>query len=139
MKTKTKKTVKRKPAGRTRAVAVDAGSAIGYPECGSEAWKRQEIERMLDNDRYDRGQADWQAQCEALVADTRKQVALPSDACVILALAARSLLARRELGRLREENRALRAMAENDSWSRELRLTSLANMLLGQSADHDKK
>lgn len=37
-------------------MAVDAGSAIGFPECGSEAWKKREIERMLDNDHFDNAQ-----------------------------------------------------------------------------------
>lgn len=48
------------------------------------------------------GFGDWQAQCDALIADTRKHVALPSDACVILSLASQVLLARRALRRLDE-------------------------------------
>ena len=46
------------------------------------------------------GLGDWQAQCDALIAETRKHCALPSDPCVILALAAQTLLARRALSRL---------------------------------------
>ena len=63
---------------------MDAGSAIGFPECGSEAWKNREIERMLDNDRYDRDQAAiaavkamTPAQLENLIATAPP--ALPED------------------------------------------------------------
>ena len=48
------------------------------------------------------GFGDWQAECDALIADTRKHVVLPSDACVMLSLAAQVLLARRALRRLDE-------------------------------------
>lgn len=77
--------------------------AIEFPKCGSEAWKRAEIERMLDNDAYDRAQdakklmtttAADQTKIDALVDDTRKHTALPSDACVIQSLATQVLLLR---------------------------------------------
>lgn len=37
---------------------------------------------------------DFQARCDLLIAETRKHTALPSDACVILSLAAKILLLR---------------------------------------------
>jgi len=42
----------------------------------------------------------WQSKCDALIEETRKMVALPSDGCVILSLAAQVLLARKEIARL---------------------------------------
>jgi hypothetical protein len=50
---------------------------------------------------------EWQAEIDALIDDTRKHVAMPTDGCVITSLAAQVLLARRENTELRKENRRL--------------------------------